>query len=314
MKFRKLFAFIWASGYLINMLLSSFVLAMEPPKIIPTVTKIFAQSSLEEKIPISSIIPRIFVQPSLKESSQLVIENICKELAKKLGITVEEFLNRLPLYKVKNPSEEAAKRLEIPIEEFLRLLSYNSDKESISLKPMTNTPDTWALWMDLFHNADPEYMKNYAEGALRKVEEIREDYFLRLYRNWFSEKPQSLAFTIFYSEDCNSPQKLIGRVTVGSLLFWSNNDLTEIGYVLLQKYQGRGIMTKAVEMVLNFLRFLIKQRIYCFETIRLTIRKPNIASQRVAEKNGFVSEKNEITRWGSPTLDFRLNLKERAQD
>jgi RimJ/RimL family protein N-acetyltransferase len=66
-------------------------------------------------------------------------------------------------------------------------------------------------------------------------------------------------------------------------------------------------------MLLEFLRFLIEEKIYSFEVLRLTAKTENLASQRVAIKNGFVQEGPEIIEWGAPTFDFRINLTKQSQ-
>jgi ribosomal-protein-alanine N-acetyltransferase len=60
---------------------------------------------------------------------------------------------------------------------------------------------------------------------------------------------------------------------------------TEIGYWLARPYWGRGIITSAVHA---FVRYLFRET----ELIRVTahVFSHNIASVRVAEKNGFVRE------------------------
>lgn len=71
----------------------------------------------------------------------------------------------------------------------------------------------------------------------------------------------------------------------------------DLGYVLLDEYSGKGVMTRAVELIcaeafetLDILR--ISARIYA----------PNIASRRVLEKNGFILEgakKSAIIKGGN---------------
>lgn len=59
----------------------------------------------------------------------------------------------------------------------------------------------------------------------------------------------------------------------------------EIGYLLLDEYRGLGVMTRAVEMICR----------EAFESLGIlrisaSIFSPNLASQRVLEKNGFEPE------------------------
>ncbi len=70
----------------------------------------------------------------------------------------------------------------------------------------------------------------------------------------------------------------------------------EIGYMLLTEYWSRGIMTRAVRQICET---AFKE----LDIIRITalVYAPNIASQRVLEKNGFVREglqRNAVSKNG----------------
>ena len=59
----------------------------------------------------------------------------------------------------------------------------------------------------------------------------------------------------------------------------------DMGYVLLDKYKGQGVMTEAVGRI-------CKQAFAALDILRISARiyAPNIASRRVLEKNGFQLE------------------------
>jgi [ribosomal protein S5]-alanine N-acetyltransferase len=91
----------------------------------------------------------------------------------------------------------------------------------------------------------------------------------------YPKKPQKINFVI----DIN------GEVVGGVGLFEIIKHKAEIGYWLSEKYWGKGIMTEAVGLIAR----------YAFSKlglVRLTAKAfaHNKASQRVLEKNGFVSE------------------------
>jgi len=70
----------------------------------------------------------------------------------------------------------------------------------------------------------------------------------------------------------------------------------EIGYVLLDEFKGRGVMTEAVRMI-------CKEAFENLGILRISasVYSPNIASQRVLEKNGFIREgimKNSVIKNG----------------
>jgi [ribosomal protein S5]-alanine N-acetyltransferase len=78
----------------------------------------------------------------------------------------------------------------------------------------------------------------------------------------------------------------------------------EIGYRLDRSYWGQGIATEAARAV----------RDHAFADLQLSrvvslIHPDNIASRRVAEKNGMISEKATIFR-GFPTIVFGINREQ----
>lgn len=77
--------------------------------------------------------------------------------------------------------------------------------------------------------------------------------------------------------------KLIG--IIGHYKIQPENHRCEIGYMILKKYWGKGIVTEAIDVVLK----------YGFEdlnmhSIEAVIDPENIASEKVLLKNGFIKE------------------------
>lgn len=82
-------------------------------------------------------------------------------------------------------------------------------------------------------------------------------------------------------------------------------DELEIAYRLHPDYWGRGIATEAARAV----------RDYAFDDLKLSrvislIHPDNLASRRVAEKNGMTPEKETVFR-GFPTIVFSINPNQR---
>ena len=78
---------------------------------------------------------------------------------------------------------------------------------------------------------------------------------------------------------------------------------TTIGYRLHPSYWGRGIATEAARAV----------RDHAFNDLRIErvislIHPENLASRRVAEKNGMAPEKETVFR-GFPAIVFGINLE-----
>ncbi len=78
--------------------------------------------------------------------------------------------------------------------------------------------------------------------------------------------------------------KIIGNISVEQKTDVYGKD-SEIGYILLTDYKSKGIVTKAVNLI-------CEEAFKELDIIRITglVYAPNIASQRVLEKNGFIRE------------------------
>ena len=78
--------------------------------------------------------------------------------------------------------------------------------------------------------------------------------------------------------------KIVGNISVEQKADVYGRD-GEIGYLLLSDYWSKGIMTEAVRQICEIAFMEL-------DIIRITglVYAPNVASQRVLEKNGFVRE------------------------
>lgn len=78
--------------------------------------------------------------------------------------------------------------------------------------------------------------------------------------------------------------KIVGNISVEQKTDVYCRD-SEIGYLLLNDYCSKGIMTEAVSLICD-------EAFEELDIIRITglVYAPNIASQRVLEKNGFIRE------------------------
>ena len=92
--------------------------------------------------------------------------------------------------------------------------------------------------------------------------------------------------------------KLIG--IIGHYRIQAENHRCEIGYMILPQYNGQGIVTEAIKVVLE----------YGFENLQMhsieaVIDPENFASERVLQKNGFVKEAHilENERYEGKFLD-----------
>ena len=92
--------------------------------------------------------------------------------------------------------------------------------------------------------------------------------------------------------------KLIG--IIGHYRIQPENHRCEIGYMILPQYNGQGIVTEAIKLVLE----------YGFENLQMhsieaVIDPENFASERVLQKNGFIKEAHilENERYEGKFLD-----------
>lgn len=77
--------------------------------------------------------------------------------------------------------------------------------------------------------------------------------------------------------------KLIG--VIGHYRIQPENHRCEIGYMILPQYNGKGYVTEAIKVVLEYGFHVLNMH-----SIEAVIDPDNIASERVLQKNGFVKE------------------------
>jgi ribosomal-protein-alanine N-acetyltransferase len=123
---------------------------------------------------------------------------------------------------------------------------------------------------------NPETMK-FIPRPLVKTEEDALNHFKMIDEK--IEKNEGINWAITVKEN----PKLIG--IIGHYRIQPENHRCEIGYMILPQYNGQGIVTEAIKVVLE----------YGFEdlnmhSIEAVIDPDNFASERVLQKNGFVKE------------------------
>lgn len=106
-------------------------------------------------------------------------------------------------------------------------------------------------------------------------EQFRIGYLKRLGNARFEEPEDRRNYLIQLKNSDN------GSITVGFVQLIKREDGIDIGYTVIEKYQGNGYAIKALQLGIELAK-LNDQRIY------VQIRDDNIASQGVAKKCGFV--------------------------
>lgn len=124
--------------------------------------------------------------------------------------------------------------------------------------------------------SNPETMK-FIPRPLAKTKEDALVHFKTIDENIENNKGINWAITL------KGNPKLIG--IIGHYRIQPENHRCEIGYMILPQYNGQGIVSEAIKMILEY-GFNDLQ----MHSIEAVIDPENKASERVLQKNGFVKE------------------------
>jgi [ribosomal protein S5]-alanine N-acetyltransferase len=154
-------------------------------------------------------------------------------------------------------------------------------------------------------------LRNFTEGDLDRMADLMSDAQFMRYASGSYSREQTKAFLekilAAYRDHVPSQFAVILRAEnelIGYCGFFcqmvDGAEEIEIGYRLDPKYWGLGLATEAARAV----------RDHAFDDLKLDhvislIHPENIASRRVAEKNGMVVEKETVFR-GFPTIVFGI--------
>ena len=158
-------------------------------------------------------------------------------------------------------------RLELIKEDHAVLLFNTVDHNRVYLKK-------WLSFIDAMHNL--HFAEEFVKRSMAQYKEGRE-----------------AGFVIFYKED------MVGRIGVYKIEPY--NRIGEIGYWLTENAQGKGIVTKACEALID----------YCFAELKLNRLEikcgtENKKSQAIPERIGFTKE--GIIRQGEFLYDHFIDL------
>ncbi len=114
------------------------------------------------------------------------------------------------------------------------------------------------------------------------------------------KKKSAKAEIVFFGISLQNNPKLIGTICLWN--FSEDRETAELGYELLPKYHGKGIMSEAVSFVLN----------YGFKTLNLKMieaftNKNNLNSIKLLQKFNFVLNENRRDEKFEENLIFELN-------
>ncbi|WP_028504633.1 GNAT family protein [Ruminococcus sp. FC2018] len=146
------------------------------------------------------------------------------------------------------------------------------ETDRLKLRPLTMS-DTWDIF-EIF--SDKQVMKYYDLLPFESFERAKEqvEFFIK----GFEQKTM-----LRWGIELKDSGKLIG--TCGFFNFNEDALKAELGYELNSSYHGKGLMSEALDAVLEFIfRETDINRVEAFA------EPPNIASQKVLKKLGFVKE------------------------
>lgn len=128
----------------------------------------------------------------------------------------------------------------------------------------------------LHERSDPGLLKYIAREPAKSIAEV-EEFIVRI-TNTLNQN-EGIAWAI-----CpHGQEKMVGTVALWRLV--KENYRAEVGYVLYQQYQGKGIMSEALQAVLNY-----GFSVMGLHSIEAHTHSENIASQQVLLRQGFVQE------------------------
>lgn len=146
------------------------------------------------------------------------------------------------------------------------------ESERLLLRPLeeSDVSDLYEIFSDKL------VMKYYDLLPFENISEAQKQ--IAIFRKCLSEK-NMLRWGIILKEN----KKLMG--TCGFFAFSEKHQKAEIGYELHRDYWHCGIMTEALEMILNFI-FTSSE----INRVEAFVEIPNTASQKLLEKIGFTKE------------------------
>jgi RimJ/RimL family protein N-acetyltransferase len=135
---------------------------------------------------------------------------------------------------------------------------------------------------DVFYNLihkNKEYIQKGFAGTVKRCQS--QEQATQLFSEWNLEEQEKRNFTFFIKEEITGA--IIGLLNVKNIDYSVRK--CEIGYFISEKYSGKGIVSKCTQKIIS----------YCFEDLNmnkifLRAAPENIASQKVALKNGFQQE------------------------
>lgn len=150
---------------------------------------------------------------------------------------------------------------------------------------------------DLFEMLTNENLFKYSPGKPWKTLDAVRNVIGHYERDF--NKHKTIFLGIYYKKANN---KLVGRAEIFG--FDEKASRVEIGYIVNEKYWGKGIATNATKLLLNFLFKIIE-----VNSIQATPIPVNVKSKNVLERCGFIHEGTlrQVKHWtGNGIVDLEM--------
>jgi len=150
-----------------------------------------------------------------------------------------------------------------------------------------------------FQNLETErlYLRRVVKEDVNEIFALRSDQEVMKYipRPLLKTEEEALAHIAMIDEKIDSNEGINWAITlkgnpkligiIGHYRIRPEHFRAEIGYMLLPEYQGKGIISEAINEVVNYGFEVMK-----LHSIEAIIDPENFASEKVLQKNGFVKE------------------------
>lgn len=164
--------------------------------------------------------------------------------------------------------------------------------------------NTNSLTLRRWRENDAEALYKYAsDGRVSEMalwpRHTSVDMSREVIKDFFQPNPFTLAMVL---KETNEPIGCIGLVPAGAEHYRPFANEREVGYWIGFPYWGKGLTSEALKSMIEFCRNNIR-----LDSLLITTDAANKASQRVAEKCGFINF-TDYDNNGTPSKAFRLSL------
>lgn len=192
----------------------------------------------------------------------------------------------------KTSSQKFSERLNLDDNTFKNLTSTKYNNQEYTLIPINKSQNHLTYWNNLL-TSDEDYMQTFfLERKSPSTQRATSIFKNEIVNMWIKPKPTSINFILSYNGNFS------GIIETANL---STENDSLIGYAVSKEYKGNNIASISLKMLLNLIKHLNSTGFYNIKSTSVWIFNDNTASQKVAQKNGFVyaesDDKNKRCRY-----------------